>query len=566
MSQQAGVAPAHARDRVDAEQRCVLGVEVAGEGRGGPDRQDGLQRVLAAAGGDVLGELGGGRVLEQVPDGDGHVPHRPDPADQAGGEQGVSAELEEVVVDGDRADAQGGREQSAEDFLGRGARCPAAARDGRRLRQGLAVQLAVDRHRQGVQRDERGRDHVLGQRGRRVPPQVRNVDLAALGRDHVGDQALVAGPVLTDDHGGLGERRVAQQRRLDLAGLDPEAAQFELLVGAAQVLQVAVVVPAGQVTGAVHPATGRAVRAGDEAVRAEPGLPDVAVGQPVPAHVQLAGHARRQQSQVPVQDVRVLARDRPADRDGRCRGARGQDVGGGEAHALGRAVAVDQEQVGVSSKGTRGVGGGGRLAGRHGLGEVGEDPGVLVQHVVEQARRHLKAGHPVALDQLRDLVRVGVLARLEDADPAEQQRAEHLQREGVPGDRRALQEDLLRPEAEVVGPEEGGRERPVRGGDALRQAGRAGGEHHAGDALRVPAGLHGRARQCADRHRVGRQVDQGAGGRQAHQVALGDQGRRGGLAEHGGQAVGRELRVEQGVAGARLQHRQQRGDQLRRAL
>ena len=44
------------------------------------------------------------------------------------------------------------------------------------------------------------------------------------------------------------------QRRLDLAGLDPEAAQLHLLVGAPQELQHPVRTPARQVPGAVHPA------------------------------------------------------------------------------------------------------------------------------------------------------------------------------------------------------------------------------------------------------------------------------------------------------------------------
>ncbi|MFC7660839.1 hypothetical protein ACFQV8_36735 [Pseudonocardia benzenivorans] len=47
-----------------------------------------------------------------------------------------------------------------------------------------------------------------------------------------------------------------QQRRLDLAGLDAVPAQLHLVVGAAQVDELAVVGPPGQVAAAVEPLPG----------------------------------------------------------------------------------------------------------------------------------------------------------------------------------------------------------------------------------------------------------------------------------------------------------------------
>ena len=51
-----------------------------------------------------------------------------------------------------------------------------------------------------------------------------------------------------------------QQRRLDLAGLDAEAAQLDLLVGAPEKVQHAVGAPARQIAGAVHAAARRPER------------------------------------------------------------------------------------------------------------------------------------------------------------------------------------------------------------------------------------------------------------------------------------------------------------------
>jgi hypothetical protein len=66
---------------------------------------------------------------------------------------------------------------------------------------------------------------------------------------------------------------VQQQRGLDLAGLDAEAADLDLLVVAAQELQLAVGAPARAVAGAVQARAGRAVGVGHEAPRGVAGRP-----------------------------------------------------------------------------------------------------------------------------------------------------------------------------------------------------------------------------------------------------------------------------------------------------
>src|ERR1700733_13509025 len=78
------------------------------------------------------------------------------------------------------------------------------------------------------------------------------------------EPAGLTGP-LHDDHGTVADVRVAQQGVLDLADLDPEAADLDLGVAPAEVLQLAVRAPAAVVARLVEPLTGT-VRVGREGV------------------------------------------------------------------------------------------------------------------------------------------------------------------------------------------------------------------------------------------------------------------------------------------------------------
>ena len=85
-------------------------------------------------------------------------------------------------------------------------------------------------------------------------PAVRVI---AGGGDHVGDQPPVAGHVLPDGHRGLATPGQRGQHRLDLAGLDPEPADLDLVIGPPGEHQLPVGRPAGQVPGPVHPLPAR---------------------------------------------------------------------------------------------------------------------------------------------------------------------------------------------------------------------------------------------------------------------------------------------------------------------
>src|SRR3982074_911595 len=92
--------------------------------------------------------------------------------------------------------------------------------------------------------------------------QRRGVRRLAGDRDDIADEALVAGRVLTGDDRGLGDGLMLAERGLDLAGLDAEAADLDLMVGTAEEMQRALGPPARPVAGAVHAAARWAGRRG----------------------------------------------------------------------------------------------------------------------------------------------------------------------------------------------------------------------------------------------------------------------------------------------------------------
>ncbi len=166
--------------------------------------------------------------------------------------------------------------------------------------------------------------------------------------DHVADEP-VAGCVGTEHDGRLDDRRVVQEGRLDLAGFDAEAAQFDLVVGAAQVGECAVGGAAGPVARAVHAGAGFE-GAGHEACGGRRGPVQVAAGDSGPGDVHLAGHAGGYGSQRVVEDVDAgvvegVSHGAAAVRTGCGTGAGVQvevgDVDGG----LGDAVHVDQARA-----------------------------------------------------------------------------------------------------------------------------------------------------------------------------------------------------------------------------
>ena len=138
---------------------------------------------------------------------------------------------------------------------------------------------------------------------------------------------------------GLGDPRVLQQHGLDLAELDPVAADLDLRVDAPEVLDLAVVGDPAEVAGAVDPA-GRVVRrcqeVGDEGLAGQVLAVHVAAGQPDAGDADLADLAV---AAAPA----AVSGSRMTDRVGRQRHARWSPGGPGRSSVQ---VAVTVASVG----------------------------------------------------------------------------------------------------------------------------------------------------------------------------------------------------------------------------
>ncbi len=209
--------------------------------------------------------------------------------------------------------------------LGQDLLCSAAGSDElavafRRSCAGLGESPPVDfpswGTRQLVRHDEVGRQH-----GRRKPleqeaPQLRGGRSGLGASRHVGGQLGVAALVGSGDHHGFRHVGMPTQRDLDLAGLDPDAADLHLAVLTSEVLDVAVGLVAGQIACAIeHFAGVGGERVGDEPGGRQVRLTGVAAPHAGSADVQLARHAHRDRLEIGVEKVN-LRRWRLAARSG----------------------------------------------------------------------------------------------------------------------------------------------------------------------------------------------------------------------------------------------------------
>src|SRR6202163_2344135 len=130
------------------------------------------------------------------------------------------------------------------------------------------------------------------------------------GGHDITDQALVARWVLAGDHRGLDDALMLTERGLDLAGLDAEAADLDLMVGTAEKMQRAVGLPARTVAGAVHAAGRRSERIGDETFGGQVRAIEVTARQTAAGDIELARHSDRHRLQAIVQYIDPRVPDR----------------------------------------------------------------------------------------------------------------------------------------------------------------------------------------------------------------------------------------------------------------
>ena len=108
---------------------------------------------------------------------------------------------------------------------------------GRRQRAG--VELAVDRQRKRIHRHHRGRNHISRQPLGQCGSQLRGLRRPG----YIPNESLIAGAVLAGDHHRLLHTVEGGQCSLNLSGFDAVPADLDLLIGAAQILQLPVRAP-----------------------------------------------------------------------------------------------------------------------------------------------------------------------------------------------------------------------------------------------------------------------------------------------------------------------------------
>src|SRR5688572_1670803 len=93
---------------------------------------------------------------------------------------------------------------------------------------------------------------MLRKYGLEMAPQFVNIQGTSLTCDKVRHKALFARNIFTSDHRHLFHQLVPSELRLDLAQLDPESTDFDLVVIAAQILESSIGAPPSQIACPVH--------------------------------------------------------------------------------------------------------------------------------------------------------------------------------------------------------------------------------------------------------------------------------------------------------------------------
>ena len=234
-------------------------------------------------------------------------------------ENGVAAEIEQVVVDADAGDAQHLLPDANQRFLHRilrqSGRGVGGGRRLERLGQRLAIDLAVGGDRHPLEHHERRRHHELGQPRAQQLLELGDVDGPPVACD-IRDQTLVAQVVLARDHRGLLHQRVLVEHRLDLTELDAVAANLDLVVLAPDHLEIAVGQPDAEVAGQVD-ALPHDKRTGNEFLRGELVAIEVAACHAGAADADFSDHTFRHGLQALIEQIDRRAGDRLADGDTR---------------------------------------------------------------------------------------------------------------------------------------------------------------------------------------------------------------------------------------------------------
>ncbi len=246
-------------------------------------------------------------------------------------------------------------------FGGGGGRCGGGAGSvvaGGGGGEGIAVELAACGEGEAGGKADSGGDSGGGEALGEPGADRRGVGGGAFGGDEMGGELDAAGSAAMGDGGG-GDAGVVAQYGFDFSGFDALPEDLDLVVVAAVELEHPVAGIAGEVTGAVHAAAGRAAGVGDEYGGGLGRSAEVTVADTRAGDAQFAWRAGRDGPLPVVQDADEGVAEGPADQR---HGAVGDGADGDLDGGFGRAVRVEGGGGGAGAQGGPQVGGAGFAA------------------------------------------------------------------------------------------------------------------------------------------------------------------------------------------------------------
>ncbi len=438
-----------------------------------------------------------------------------------------------------------------------------------RGRQELAVGLVADQRRDERQALEIGRRHIGWQARAHARDDRRRVRRGrAVFHRIIGDKFGRAGLGLEGRRDRLGDLRNLNQHRLDLGQLDAVAAEFDLRVDAAEILDLAVLGQAAEVAGAIDAAR-RIVRQGE-------GVPDeLLLSELRPVEIALGDADARDTdfARLASHDRHVLLRLEDDDRTGR-QGLADGDVSRRIQHAerrgdgrLGRPVAVEQRAARAAPAPDQ------RRRAGLAADQDHAQPGQIAIDRGEQGRHAGEAGDGAGLEEVGKLLAEQARRRgVRNERRAGDERDPHFLDREVEGDRHALVDPVAGAEAIGFGGDADEiADARMRDRDALGIAGRARGVEHVAEPF-AAAGLlglgKGRVVEAGDvaAGAVERERRRGEARELVGETQMRDDQGRPGVVEDVAHPVGRMVRIERHIGRARLDEGVERDIGLRAAI
>ena len=215
-----------------------------------------------------------------------------------------------------RVETENLREQSGKKILGFRSRWPVGCGGGREIGCGkrCAVEFSVNRQRNGVEHHHRRRHHVRRQALACMGEDVSRIDTRSAIGNHVADQPIPAVAVPDGRH-RLGHARVRLQCHLDFPEFDAEPTDFDLGIGAPEILQPSVGRPPHAIARAIDPRSRRTEGICDKLRGGQRVSPVIAASESRPGKIQLPRDTYRYRSQTRVQHYLAESASRCADSD-----------------------------------------------------------------------------------------------------------------------------------------------------------------------------------------------------------------------------------------------------------